>query len=78
MAKKGNETDILLFEIGKKLKQLRIDAEYSSYETFANDYDLDRKQYWRIENGTNLTLSTLNKILKIHKVSFQEFFKGIE
>ena len=64
----------LLLAISKKLKELRIKAGYSSYETFANDYDLDRKQYWRFENGTNLTLKTLIKILQIHKVSLMDFF----
>ncbi len=64
--------------IASKLKQLRIEAGFTSYEQFANSKDLDRKQYWRIENGANITLSTLIKLLEIHKVSLKEFFIDIE
>lgn len=64
--------------IASKLKQMRIDAGFTSYEQFANAKDLDRKQYWRIENGANITLSTLIKILEIHKVSIKDFFSDLE
>lgn len=64
--------------IAAKLKKLRIDAGYTSYESFANANDLDRKQYWRIEVGANITLSTLIKILEIHKISLKDFFSDIE
>ena len=57
---------------------MRIDAGFGSYETFANAMDIDRKQYWRIENGSNITLSTLIKILELHKITLKEFFKDIE
>ncbi len=63
-----------LQKIAKKLKHLRVNKGYKSYETFALDHDLDRKQYWRIENGSNITLATLLKVLKIHKISLKRFF----
>lgn len=72
--KRSNIADNLLIEIGKKIKEMRINSGYKSYENFAYDYDLDRKQYWRIENGTNITMNTLIKILKIHKTALQDFF----
>lgn len=63
--------------IGRKLKQLRIDRGYASYEKFANEHGLDRKHYWRIEeNQTNMTVNTLLKLLAIHEMSLEEFFKG--
>jgi len=71
------ETNKIL-NIAAKLKKLRIDAGFTSYESFANRNDLDRKQYWRIENGSNITISTLIKILEIHKISLREFFGDIE
>ena len=77
-AKKIDTTETMLAGVGKKIKELRISAGYSSYETFAHDYDLDRKQYWRIENGANLTLRTLKKILSIHQMSLADFFKGVD
>jgi transcriptional regulator with XRE-family HTH domain len=63
-----------LQKIAKKLKQLRVNKGYKSYETFALDHELDRKQYWRIENGSNITLATLLKVLKIHRISLKRFF----
>lgn len=73
-AKSGYNKEILI-KLGEKLKELRIDAGYSSYENFAHDYDLDRKQYWRMENGANITFLSLIKILNIHKLSLIDFFK---
>lgn len=57
---------------------MRIDAGFTSYENFANAKDLDRKQYWRIENGANITILTLIKLLEIHEVTLKEFFSDIE
>lgn len=69
-----NEPDILI-EIGKKLRRLRIEKGYSSYETFAFDYDIPRMQYWRMEKGkTNLTIKSLQRVLMIHKITFSSFF----
>lgn len=75
MAKKK---DSYVQRIASKLKQMRIDAGFTSYENFANAKDLDRKQYWRIENGANITISTLIKVLELHKVSMKDFFSDIE
>ncbi len=75
---KGNDENYILLQISKKLRHLRKEKGYTSYETFSYDYNLDRKQYWRIENGANFTLKTLIKILKIHQISLQKFFEGIE
>ena len=67
-------TDNRIIEIAHKLRQLRKIKGWSSYETFAFDNNIDRKQYWRIENGANLTIATLLKILDIHKLTLKEFF----
>jgi transcriptional regulator with XRE-family HTH domain len=71
-----NDPDVLLKKIGLKLTQLRIKNGHKSYETFASDHGLSRMQYWRIEKGkTNLTMKSLVRILKIHKISLEEFFR---
>lgn len=75
--KRSNISNNLLIEIGKKIKEMRINSGYKSYENFSYDYDLDRKQYWRIENGTNITMNTLIKVLKIHKISLRDFFNDM-
>jgi len=64
--------------VGEKLKKLRQKAKYSSAETFAFDNDLNRVQYWRMEKGANFTMQSLMKVLDIHKITLEEFFKDLE
>ena len=80
MSKKSQQlSEETIGRVGAKLKELRIKAGYTSYETFANDHNIDRKQYWRIENGSNITLRSLLRILHLHNKTLKEFFaKGIE
>ena len=66
--------DLVISKIASKLKKLRIDRGFSSYENFAYQNDLSRIQYWRMEKGTNFTIKNLLKILDIHKISIEEFF----
>jgi transcriptional regulator with XRE-family HTH domain len=77
MAETDNDILELNKKVAQKLRQLRIDSGYSSYETFAFDKEINRVQYWRIENGKNITLQTLFKILKLHKMTPAEFFSDI-
>lgn len=63
--------------VANKIKLLRKQKGYSSYENFALDHGLDRKQYWRAEAGSNLTLKSLIKILKIHKIDVKSFFSDL-
>jgi transcriptional regulator with XRE-family HTH domain len=68
----------VLKEIGEQLKKLRMEKGYKSYESFAIDNDLSRMQYWRIEKGlTNITLKSLLRLLKIHGITIQDFFKRL-
>jgi hypothetical protein len=78
VAKKPLSHTLILLKVAAKLKHLRKEGGYKSYEAFALDNELDRKQYWRIENGQNLTLKTLVTILNKHKISLEDFFKGIK
>ena len=57
-------------KIGNKLREIRINAGFDSYETFAYENDLSRIQYWKMENGTNFTIKSLLKILNIHGIDF--------
>ena len=67
-----------LKQIGEKLKDLRLKAGYKSAETFSYDNELNRVQYWRMEKGANFTLTSLFKILEIHKITLEEFFARIK
>ncbi|MGQ0830010.1 MAG: helix-turn-helix domain-containing protein [Bacteroidota bacterium] len=64
--------------IAEKIKRLRIDKGYTSYENFAYENDLSRVQYWRMERGTNFTIDYLLRILEIHKMSLSKFFNDFD
>ncbi len=77
MRKKGELADFQKEEleiIAKKIKHLRIKSGYSNYEDFAYDADIARAQYGKYENGANLMITTLMKIVKQHNMSLLEFF----
>lgn len=68
------EEDILFENLGIRIRELRLRAGYSSQETFAYDAEIPRAQYGRYEKGVNITLSSLHKILKFHKITYRDFF----
>jgi len=75
--KQGSKED-WLSKVSSKLKRLRLLRGYRSYESFALDHGFDRKQYWRIEQGTNLTLKTLIKVLDAHDMNLKDFFSDFQ
>ena len=77
MAQK-EEIDPRIVKIAEKIKQLRKERGYTSYEQFAFDHDLPRVGYGNHEKGTNLTIVSLLRILDIHQISLAEFFKDFE
>lgn len=65
----------IIAKIATKLKQLRIEKGYTSYENFAMDFDLSRAYYWKVERGRqNLSMDYFyrcSKFMKSHlKISF--------
>jgi hypothetical protein len=69
--------DPRLKQIARKLKQLRLAKGYSSYEAFAFDHELPRVGYGRHEQGVNLTMKSLLRLLDIHQVSLADFFADL-
>ena len=65
-------------QIGAHIKDLRIRSGYTSAEIFAYEHELNRISYWRMEKGTNITMSSLFRILDIHQITLSEFFKDID
>jgi hypothetical protein len=65
----------LYISLGKRITDLRKRAGYTSRETFDYDANLPRAQYGRYEQGVNLTINSLSKIVSHHKMSFKEFFE---
>ncbi len=74
----SDELNSITDSIGQRLKSLRLDAGYKSYEVFAWENNLSRIQYWKMEKGTNCTLKSLFKVLKIHNLTYKEFFDSLE
>lgn len=60
--------------MAKRLKELRIQHGYTSYESFANEYGLSRALYGRYEKGKDLRFSSLVKIVKALDMTLEEFF----
>lgn len=77
MAKKKITPEETLLAIGEKLKKIRIEKGYSSYEKFAWDNDINRIQYYRMEKGANITIKSLLKALNALGLTLEEFFKGL-
>ncbi len=74
----SKEFNNLIVSIGERIKSLRINAGYKSYEVFAWENNLSRIQYWKMEKGTNCTLKSLYKVLKVHNLTYKEFFDSLE
>jgi len=82
-AKKGKQVkkhvEPELKELGARIRELRVAAGFSSAEKFAYANDLSRVSYTKCETGSNMTYMSLRKILKVHKITVQEFFnKGFK
>ncbi len=77
MAKKPYSEQDFVKSISSKIKQMRVDKGYTSYENFALDNKIDRKQYWRVENNANLTVKSLFKILQKLEIDPSTFFKDL-
>lgn len=68
-----------LAQMGRRIKKLRIEQGYSAAEYFAYDHNIARAQYARYEQGEDLRLSTLIRIVKAFDMSLTEFFsEGFE
>lgn len=63
--------------VGHRLKELRIAKGYTNYEYLAYEIGMSRSQLGTYENGANITIATLVRILDHLGVTLQEFF-GIE
>ena len=74
----NKELDPRIFQIARKIKRLRIEAGYKGAESFSYDNDLPRSYYWETEKGNNFTISRLLRILDIHEISLEDFFRNID
>jgi transcriptional regulator with XRE-family HTH domain len=65
-------------KIGVKLRELRKQAGFKAYDSFAFTHELEKSTVLRAETGGNIKLDTLLTLLKIHGVSLKEFFEDFK
>ena len=70
--------DSRLSQIGNRVRALRKVNTSLSAEDFANEKGFDRVQYSRIENGANITMKTLLKVVDAHNMTLKEFFSDLD
>jgi transcriptional regulator with XRE-family HTH domain len=70
-ANQGNE---LIEQLAARIRQLRKDAGYSSFEEFANDRGIHRAQFGRYEKGQNMRYTSLVKVAGLFGMTLQQFF----
>lgn len=75
---KIKDTDKRISQIGAKIKTLRKEKGYTSAEQFAYDHELPRVGYGNHEKGSNLNIASLLRIVDIHGISLEQFFKDIK
>jgi hypothetical protein len=68
------DTEEYLKKLGQRIKDLRIKAGYKSYEYFAYEHNISRAQFGRYENGQDLRISSLLKIVNAFGLTMEEFF----
>lgn len=78
MKRRTKEEEKFLRILGENLRELRKKANYSSQDKFAYDSEIPRAQYARYEKGTNITILSLKKVLKFHKIELSDFFRNME
>jgi len=77
MAKKETSQKTLdprIIAIAEKIKRIRKESGYTAAESFSYDKGIDRILYWRMEKGTNFTITSLLRILDAHGIGLSEFF----
>jgi transcriptional regulator with XRE-family HTH domain len=72
--KKELNIDDQLIKIGKRIKQLRIEQGYSSYEYFAYEHNISRAQFGRYEKGQDLGISSLIRVVNAFGMTLEQFF----
>ncbi|MBO0330689.1 helix-turn-helix domain-containing protein [[Muricauda] lutisoli] len=61
-------------KLAYRIKSLRIQKGYSSYENFAFEKGIPRAQYGRYETGTDIQFTSLLKIAQAFDMTLEEFF----
>lgn len=61
-------------KLAKRIRSLRREKGYSSYENFAFENGIHRAQYGRYETGTDMQYTSIIKIARAFDITLEEFF----
>lgn len=67
-----------MIAVGQRLREIRIEKGYTSYDHFAWEHKISRKQYLNMEQGKNFTMASLLRVLDAHGITLEDFFKGLK
>lgn len=70
--------DTRLYDFAVIIRNIRISQGYNSAEKFATDHGLNRSVYQRWENGEDLNLSSLLRLLELFGISGSDLFSKWE
>ena len=74
---KKKTREVLL--LAKRIKSLRVNKGFTSYDYFAYEKGISRSQYGRYEQGEDIRFISLMKVIKAFDMSPKEFFsEGFE
>ena len=60
--------------VGKRIQELRKAKGYTNYEYFAFEHNIPRAQYGRYEQGQDMRISSLLKVIDAFGITPKEFF----
>lgn len=63
-----------LKKLAERIKSLRVNKGYTSYETFAYEHNISRAQFGRYEKGQDIRYSSLIKVISAFGMTPGEFF----
>lgn len=63
-----------LLLVGNRIKKLRIERGFTSYEYFAYEHNISRSQFGRYEKGEDMRLSSLFKVIDALGITISDFF----
>jgi hypothetical protein len=74
--RKKDSPDPRTKKVGTRLRKLRIEKGYGSYDALAYEIDIHRTQVGKYEAGNDMLLSSFFKMLDGLKITPEEFFKN--
>lgn len=72
--KKHIDSQALIEKLAARIKQIRKQRGYESYEDMALEAGFSRAQYGRYEVGQDLKFSSLGRVIQGLGVTWEEFF----